>query len=778
MRAARRCPAQPLTRCHPRRQAGAAPALPRRLRRRAGSHKPYTQPRRPNAKRARLLAAAAATADAADADAPPQAPPPPPPAWLGVRCRRARRRPAALLRAVLAPSAASSSAAADDDASPPPPPRRLPTHAWHAKRFRMAPLPGGGGGGGSDEIHVAAGLFGAGRGSRAFLRFARRRCVAHDASYLRPLQLCGAEGALRRVLLQLTRAEGDAAAALGCAEVRGGCACASVTLHAPSAAGGARPLAPATLQWRPRAPLAPSCAQAPPRRGGGALWLWLHAAAVCDVLAAAAPLCAAAGVSLSLRADLCRFELVGATATSLAARVLVPSARGGGAGGPWPCGAPAAPPGAVAAARCRDPRAAAHAHAHAAHDDADADDADDESAAPPPPALWPADASHADDAVLWRDAAAFDASGADDVAKTAPPLPPWLSPAPEAALCARAAASRRFSLEHGAAAAAKRDAADDNADDDAASVMPALLLRRAPPARAPALGGWSIVVPSAWAQPLWRCLIGAGAAAAGRLEWGWLALDAGAARFPEHFPDTPAGRRAARKAEEDAAAAQQRKPKGKRAPEAPPPPWQRRSSADGGDNDDDDAGVYVARTAAAAAAAMARGGAAASPSSPSPSPPPPPLPFRGALLRVRVTLPGAGVARPGAALYALAEEEEAEAANEGANEGAEGAEGRETWVRACRGACLGRVLSAAPRGAHPLAGAVALCDAAALGAARARAHAGARKHGKGRPLRCLLAADASSSPSCGGAGGAVLRAALAWVCVEDAAHGRDACWDA
>jgi hypothetical protein len=759
------------------RQASAAPALPRRLRRRAGSHKPYTQLRRPNVKRARLLVASAsasaaaavadADADADAADAPPQAPPRPSPAWLAMRCRRARRRPAALLRAALAPPAAA--AAASGGASPPP--RRLPTHAWHAKRFRMALLPGLP----ADAacMHVAAGLVGAGRGSRAFLRFARRRCVAHDASYLRPLQLSGHEGALRTVLRSLTSDHADDAAALGCAEVRSGGMCASLMLHAPGGSGRFRaPLAPAQLQWRPRAPLAPSSQAAPPRVG--ALWLWVHASAVDDVMAAAAPVCAAAGVSLSLRVDLCRFELVGATATALAARVLAPC---GGGGGAWPCGEEAAPDGTVASARCRDPRTALRARARTeeendtAADDADADgDADGEEASPPRPprAFWPADASHADEPLLW----------CADVAH---------APAPHAVLCAAAAASRRFRIEHGDDAAQKRDDADaaDAGADDAANpscrVMPALLLRRGAPAAAssPELRGWSVVAPAAWAVPLWTSLIAAGAAAAGRVEWGWLASDARASLFPEHFPDTPAGARAAAAKAGDDAAAAARRPKGKRAPAAAPPPWLQHRSSDDGDGGGA-AGVYVARTVAAAAAAISAQPSSSPPASPAS---PLPLPFRGALLRVRVTLPGRGVARPGAALYALSASEAA------ADDGHNKSNGRETWrsargggesgnededdPAAARRVCIGRVLAAAPAGARRTAGALALCDAAALAAAR-----GPQRRKKGRPLRCLLATDVAATTDASSSARGVLRAALAWVCVEDAAHGRDACWDA
>jgi ribonuclease P/MRP protein subunit POP1 len=672
----------------------AAPSLPRYLRRRAGSHNPYTHARRTNAKRARLLAA--------DAQAP---------AWVAVRCRAVRRRPALLLAAALAGRV-----------------RALPTHAWHARRFRMGTPPGGGG------PAVALQLHGRGRGTRALLRAARLRCVAHDASAARPLQLWGTEAALRSVLDALVV---PPCAALANAAVRAGARAAAVELRAP---GGAA-LAPATLQWRPRAPLAPrgdaaASVSAPQMHPPAALWLWLPPGAADDVASAAAPVCAAAGVSLALRGDLCRFEVVGALATAVLQRALVPIGLVDDAA--WPDAADAAPRGGVTAAACVDPRLAAVLRRRQAG----------------PSRAWPADAAHADCLPLWR------CGGERDAAQ---------QPAPEAAVCSALSRRRRTRLE--------RSDGDPTADAAAIASMPpmaAMLVRRGAPPGRPELCGWSVVALSSWAPPLWRALARCGASPAGRAEWGALAAEAGAARFPEHYPDSPAGARALQERVAERAARDAARPPAKRPPPAPAMPWA--SSADG---------VTVARTLKAAASAThaappAPPGARARPVAdairagrlrwaersddgdaavPAASEDDAAPPF-ATLLRVRVTLPGRGVAGAGAQLFALRRDE-----GEVAWRAARGAAQPGTSSNGEERPLLGAVVTLAPAGARRSSGAGALCCARALWAARCAQ--AARSGRDGGPLRCLLR----------NAGGGPPRAALTWLAVEDAADGRDSCWD-
>ncbi|CAM9323765.1 unnamed protein product [Phaeothamnion confervicola] len=58
-----------------------------------------------------------------------------------------------------------------------------------------------------------------------------------------------------------------------------------------------------------------------------------------------------------------------------------------------------------------------------------------------------------------------------------------------------------------------------------------------------AASGWDLVLPAGWAAPFWHALVFAGARAIGISDAEHLAAEAGCLRFPQDFPDTPAGRR-------------------------------------------------------------------------------------------------------------------------------------------------------------------------------------------------------------------------------------------
>ena len=118
--------------------------------------------------------------------------------------------------------------------------------------------------------------------------------------------------------------------------------------------------------------------------------------------------------------------------------------------------------------------------------------------------------------------------------------------------------------------ARKRSSGDEKeAPDDSDSLpgCPVVVVRRARGPLATSPPGFTIIAPRGWAQPLLLALVHLGARAAGRVEWGWLATQAGMSRFPEDFPDTDAGKRwfAAVKARNAARA--NVVPRGKRTPE-------------------------------------------------------------------------------------------------------------------------------------------------------------------------------------------------------------------
>ena len=166
-----------------------AASLPRHLRRRATSHRPYKLAlrRRPNAKRRRTLEArgldpsadgAAAYAFAFTVET------------KNVRvhwCRAARRRPERARRAESTPSRA----------------RRLETHLWHAKRFEMRRRWG---------VVSAERRPGRGRGWRAFDRHARTAAVAHDASHHAAFALVGPRASVDETIRDVVDAAASASA--------------------------------------------------------------------------------------------------------------------------------------------------------------------------------------------------------------------------------------------------------------------------------------------------------------------------------------------------------------------------------------------------------------------------------------------------------------------------------------------------------------------------------------------------------------------------------------
>ena len=104
-------------------------------------------------------------------------------------------------------------------------------------------------------------------------------------------------------------------------------------------------------------------------------------------------------------------------------------------------------------------------------------------------------------------------------------------------------------------------------DSDSLPGCPVVVVRRARGPLATSHPGFTIIAPRGWAQPLLLALAHLGARAAGRVEWGWLATQAGTSRFPEDFPDTDAGKRWFAAVEDRNAARADVVPRGKRTPE-------------------------------------------------------------------------------------------------------------------------------------------------------------------------------------------------------------------
>lgn len=142
------------------------------------------------------------------------------------------------------------------------------------------------------------------------------------------------------------------------------------------------------------------------------------------------------------------------------------------------------------------------------------------------------------------------------------PMECAVRPATAQELGARRREAREKSLLSG-------DENENEAPDDSDSLpgCPVVVVRRARGPLATSPPGFTIIAPRGWAQPLLLALVHLGARAAGRVEWGWLATQAGSPRFPEDFPDTDAGKRWFAAVKDRNVARADVVPRGKRTPE-------------------------------------------------------------------------------------------------------------------------------------------------------------------------------------------------------------------
>ncbi|KAK9798520.1 hypothetical protein WJX73_006734 [Symbiochloris irregularis] len=265
-------------------------ALPRQLRRRTRTHTSYKHFRRPNKRlTARRLAAKAdqltlpqpvSPGSAHDNGSAAQA------GWEALVCRRMRR--------ARGPMQAREEASCCQEPVPGGK-RRLETHTWHAKRFKMTQRWG---------TCLAEGVVGKGHGSRALLASMHNGCLLHDASYWCPVQLTASLPQLASTL-QLLRA-------LPCSE--GKLTTGQewrIVLH----------IIPGTSQEKRSTAICPASALLlPPSEAQSAgvpskehrLLLWLHPAAYQDAVAALKAASQQSGAVLQSRLHaLRRLELLG-----------------------------------------------------------------------------------------------------------------------------------------------------------------------------------------------------------------------------------------------------------------------------------------------------------------------------------------------------------------------------------------------------------------------------------------------------------------------------------
>ena len=463
-----------------------AASLPRHLRRRATSHRPYKLAlrRRPNAKRRRTLEArgldpsadgAAAYAFAFTVET------------KHVRvhwCRAARRRPERARRAESTPSRA----------------RRLETHLWHAKRFEMRRRWG---------VVSAERRPGRGRGWRAFDRHARTAAVAHDASHHAAFALVGPRASVDETIRDVVDAAASASASSR-AFARG-----EMALDADIHDDEGVPVAPVMFL---RSATDDDAAMA-----------WTPAAAAETAGRILDDAARRRGVAMRrVNRATTRVEVCGATA-----RDVVDAILGGGRALDDVDG--------VFGETCEVPRGVA-SRARTAGDPRDAARRVSEKTD------YSMETVHSD-VIAGTGALTTDSDVIAIAAKTPEKASAPATPSEYAAYRASRRA-RAFRLNHRDGREASQLDADAKAPVEAKAVSksspstpaccPLTIVRRARGASALARAehpGYTLIAPAGWSLPLWLALIHLGARAAGRTEWGWLARRAGAATFPEDFPD-------------------------------------------------------------------------------------------------------------------------------------------------------------------------------------------------------------------------------------------------
>ncbi|KAL2460020.1 ribonuclease Ps [Abeliophyllum distichum] len=211
--------------------------------------------------------------------------------------------------------------------------KRLRTHVWHAKRFKMIKLWG---------FHIPLGLHGRGRGSRALLKKLKCGALVHDMSYCTAVQLEGPEDMLLSVLSSVLVPSPSTNSEERLHNMLSGDIFGSAMLH-HAGKPFSPTIAPVTYMWRPLTRIAVNrevhnaslCDEqqiidngAPFRQ----LWVWIHSAAFREGYDALRSACErqmdVTGHSLkctSCEGQLGNLELIGSSAFQLLGKILQPA---------------------------------------------------------------------------------------------------------------------------------------------------------------------------------------------------------------------------------------------------------------------------------------------------------------------------------------------------------------------------------------------------------------------------------------------------------------------
>ncbi|KAH6778154.1 hypothetical protein C2S52_006324 [Perilla frutescens var. hirtella] len=209
--------------------------------------------------------------------------------------------------------------------------KRLRTHVWHAKRFKMEKHWG---------FYIPLGLHGRGRGSRALLKKLKHGVLVHDASYYGAVQLDGPQEMLMSVLSSVLAPSPSACSEEILRDILAGNVFGTAMLHDignPSFL----PIAPVTYMWRPLQRISTNVEGLSKEINSGErnidnntmrqLWLWIHAAAFKEAYDSLSSACekntdaTCSAHCVSREGQLAKLEFIGSKVFQLLHKTLQPA---------------------------------------------------------------------------------------------------------------------------------------------------------------------------------------------------------------------------------------------------------------------------------------------------------------------------------------------------------------------------------------------------------------------------------------------------------------------
>ncbi|KAJ4796278.1 Ribonucleases P/MRP protein subunit POP1 [Rhynchospora pubera] len=387
--------------------------------------------------------------------------------------------------------------------------RRLRTHVWHAKRFRMVKRWG---------FYLPLGVQGRGRGSRAVLKLLQKGALVHDASYYLPIQLEGPQDCILSVLRMVLIPSPPVVAQMSSESLfhkvlQGACHQNAMLYHMDSSASHF--VAPVLYMWQRMTSERVEWEISSVRK----LWIWIHAAAFHEGCNALRIACekqqkSADGVTVSCiqqEGRIARLDIMGNKASEVMSKILCPVTISNKTidGHEVPEAQQQFnmdqiqkfPPGAILQLRVKDPRLLS-SEVNSEFNEVGIDLVSSDTCKP------------SDNMELW-----------DSQCNLDPPVP-------ENILCREKNRKRLNSLF---LEPMSQEVPGGRQQDVFSQSCPVVLLKHG---HQTTFLGWSIILPLSWVKTFWLSLVSRGGHAIGLRERRWVAWKNHVPCFPHDFPDT------------------------------------------------------------------------------------------------------------------------------------------------------------------------------------------------------------------------------------------------